>query len=284
VAGQELVDVEVHSEYFARNGSISVQHNTDALHPRRWSLRASYRLLRETLPLFDLYFTSNLADYAALAKAVSAHRADVPGLRSPALNATPLAPEATVKWASDLVFVGHHEARTERGIPRAARRGPESGRLWAGWERSKNRSRLAGGCVSRAWRRRYELALKGAKIGLCLFGVGQQQTAGRSFEIPASGHVLLAQRTREHGECYQEGEEAEFFGDEREFGREGPLLSGPANEPHRLEIARRGHEALYPLGLSWARYMRDDWAKTCARLAVSRSSARADWLMPADPW
>jgi len=49
-------------------GVFLVHHNTDSLNPVKWYVKLAYRLIRRTLPLFDLYFTTNLQDYIALKK------------------------------------------------------------------------------------------------------------------------------------------------------------------------------------------------------------------------
>jgi spore maturation protein CgeB len=86
----------------------------------------------------------------------------------------------------------------------------------------------------------YAHALTGTKIGLgFLRTVWPDQHTTRTFEIPACGSMLLADRTAEHQEFFAEGKEADFFGSEAEFVDKVQFYC--ANEPARARIATAGH-------------------------------------------
>lgn len=86
----------------------------------------------------------------------------------------------------------------------------------------------------------YARALSGAKIGLgFLRTVCPDQHTTRTFEIPACGSMLLADRTDEHREFFAEGEEADFFSSEDEFVDKATFYS--KNESVRDRIANAGY-------------------------------------------
>lgn len=89
--------------------------------------------------------------------------------------------------------------------------------------------------------RGYAQIIRGAKIclGLVNKASGNLHT-DRSIQIPALGSLLCAERTSEHLALYEEGEEAVFWSDAAECANLCKELL--ADEPRRLEIARRGHE------------------------------------------
>jgi spore maturation protein CgeB len=106
----------------------------------------------------------------------------------------------------------------------------------------------------------YVWVLKLAAIGLCFVSEwNYNQTAGRSYEIPACGTLLLAMRTGEHQRHYREGQEAEFFGDEAELAAK--VRNYLADAGARRRVAARGRERCVTSGYSWRDIMVRDWAK-----------------------
>jgi spore maturation protein CgeB len=87
----------------------------------------------------------------------------------------------------------------------------------------------------------YARALTGARIGLgFLRTVWPDQHTTRSFEIPACGSMLLADRTDEHCGFFEEGKDAEFFSSEAEL--RDKLSFYLAHEPARARMAAAGLE------------------------------------------
>jgi spore maturation protein CgeB len=87
----------------------------------------------------------------------------------------------------------------------------------------------------------YARALSSAKIGLGLLRkVCPDQHTTRTFEIPACGSMLIADRTDEHRELFEEAKEAEFFTSAEELVDKTKFYCG--DESARLRIARAGFE------------------------------------------
>lgn len=147
------------------------------------------------------------------------------------------------RWRCDVGFLGGWEPRRER-LTRALLKSGIDLKLWGGsWDflcdgrwtlrRHLILRQLAGSDVfdiridpllARAYQGDevygddYALALSGAKIGLGLLRkVCPDQHTTRTFEIPACGSMLIADRTSEHQEFFEEGVEAEFFSSELEL-------------------------------------------------------------------
>jgi spore maturation protein CgeB len=146
-------------------------------------------------------------------------------------------PSADGRWNSAVGFLGGWEPRRERLLHAIASSGADLRIRGGYWEfltdgrwtprRQLILRQLAGGerfsihrdeLLAAAWKGGevygddYARALTGAKIGLgFLRAVCPDQHTTRTFEIPACGSMLLADRTVEHREFFDEGTEAEFF-------------------------------------------------------------------------
>jgi spore maturation protein CgeB len=87
----------------------------------------------------------------------------------------------------------------------------------------------------------YARALTGSRIGLgFLRQVCPDQHTTRSFEIPACGSMLLADRTGEHREFFEEGKDAEFFGSATEMMDKLKFYASNTEATRRMAAA--GHD------------------------------------------
>lgn len=119
---------------------------------------------------------------------------------------------AESRFESQVAFIGHVEAHYRDLLARLGAERSIDLRVWGpGWTTRRNRARIpvAGpGLYGPA----YIAALKSADIGLGLLSKWIPETSTtRTFEIPACGTMLLAERTEEHQAYFDEGTEAEFF-------------------------------------------------------------------------
>lgn len=242
--------------------SFIIQHNTDALNPRRWQTRFLYWRLRQQLYLNDLYITSNLPDFESLAR-LSCPHVLLTHLGYDASRFDSRTLDLTLKnqWQTDVLFIGHYEPRTERYIISLIDAGLPITVYGDGWHRARHRKKLHGYVRFKSLsNEEYVWALKSTKIGLCFVSEENfNQTAGRSFEIPACGTFLLAVRTPQHLESYIEGEEAEFFSDAKELVEK--VCYYLKHDDERGRIAQKGFERCTKSGYSWQEIMKRDWNK-----------------------
>jgi spore maturation protein CgeB len=245
-------------------GCVLVHYNTDDILCRRHP----FFILRRTIPLYDLHFTTNRANVEDL-KRLGARAVAPSSLRYDQRHFSPRRFEAgdLAPYRSDTVFVGHWEPATEDAVLQIVAAGIDL-RVWGeNWRRAQAKDRLGEAVMHRSlWLDDYVKALLASKIALGFLSKWNRNTAAcRSFEIPAVGGFLLAERTDEHLESYREGVEAEFFGDHKEMLDK--LRYYLEHETERRDIARRGHERCLASGYSYGAQMPRDWRHVKALLA-----------------
>lgn len=119
------------------------------------------------------------------------------------------------KWRSDAVFVGTWEAERAALMEELVKRVDLDMAVWGGqWHKlspwSPLRQHVRGGEIYLDDQCR---AIGASKISLgFLRKKNRDKATMRTFEIPACGGLLLAERTSLHQRIYREGVEAEFFG------------------------------------------------------------------------
>jgi spore maturation protein CgeB len=173
-------------------------------------------------------------------------------------------PSTDPQWSCDVGFLGGWEPRREKFLATVARAGVNLKIRGAHWDflrdgrwtlrRQIILRQLAGGGRFRIHRNPalaatfqgnevygddYARALTGARIGLGLLRkVSPDQHTTRTFEIPACGSFLLADRTDEHQEFFVESKEAEFFSSVDELVEKVRFYT--ANDASRQRIAAAG--------------------------------------------
>ena len=152
------------------------------------------------------------------------------------------------RFHSDVVVVGGADADRVRDLaPLAGARGISLALYGGYWARDPRFAPYARGF---AVGREYRLALGGARIALCLVRrANRDGHAMRSFEIPACGAFMLAERTEEHLAVFRDGEEAAFFGSSDELMEK--VRHYLEHDRERRRIAEAGHRLVTAGGHSY---------------------------------
>ena len=196
-----------------------------------------YRKLFKAVGLFDVHVITNELNRPIL-EAKGARRVETTEFGyDPAVHKPPETPGGAT-FDADVVFVGHWEPAYEETIAALQGAGIDV-KLWGpGWQRSKLPGRDE---VRPATGETYAQVISTAKISLGLLSAWNKNTStSRTFEIPAIGGFLLAQRTDQQLRYFTDGVEAEFFSSIGELIEK--VRRYLADETGRAEIARRGHK------------------------------------------
>lgn len=123
------------------------------------------------------------------------------------------------RFESDVCFIGHQEKHYARKLKTLSSLDFKL-RIWGpGWPRYARIQPWANGLANDGlWGESYPAALASTKIALGLLSKHIPETSTtRTFEIPAMGTFLLAERTPLHQQLFDEGKEAEFFSSDEEL-------------------------------------------------------------------
>ncbi len=151
------------------------------------------------------------------------------------------AAQIPARLRSEIAFVGHCQPAYARLLAKVAARLPLA--IWGpGWARKGRRAGLPAGVLrgGGVFGVEYAQALSGAKIAIGLLSKRiPETTTTRSFEIPACGTMLLAERTEAHQALFEEGHEAEYFDSAEELCEKADFFL--KNDAARARIAAAGY-------------------------------------------
>lgn len=199
-----------------------------------------YRHLFKAVDFYDVHVITNCLNEPLLVEKGAKNIVMTEFGYDPLLHRPPqLTQEDKNRYESDAVFVGHWEPTTEKMIV-ALRKAGIAAKVWGpGWR--KARGLYDRNLIRPIFGEEYVKVLAASKISLCFLSKwNKNQSAGRTFEIPAVGRFLLAERTAEQISYFEESKEAEFFGSREELIDKA--LYYLTHEDEREAIARAGHE------------------------------------------
>ncbi|HDH53166.1 MAG TPA: hypothetical protein ENH24_01615 [Nitrospirae bacterium] len=207
-----------------------------------------YRHFFKSVSLYDVHIITNplvipTLERKGAKKIVKTHFGYDPEIHRPA----ELSEQEKNEYNSDAVFVGHWEPTTEKLIS-ALRSSGTDVKVWGpGWKKAKTlKDRRQ---IQPLYGGEYVKALSASKICLGILSCwNHNKTMSRTFEIPATGKFLLANRTDEHLSLFREGEEADFFSSEEELIEKARYY---LNNKEKCEaIASAGYERCMSSGYS----------------------------------
>jgi len=202
-----------------------------------------WQILKKTMPLYDCHFvqrTVNVKEYLSLgAKQVfECDRSFDPSSHFP----VELTREDQEKWGSETGFIGTYAKYRAGVISRLIQKGILVSVWGNDWEGKPEWPVIRPHYKGKAeYGENYRKILSGMKIALhFLRKENRDDQDSRTFEIPACGAFMLAERTPKHLRYFMEGQEADFFGDETELEEK---IRFYLNHPDLAkQISRNGRE------------------------------------------
>lgn len=198
-----------------------------------------WKLFHRTLPLFDVHFVKRAADVERFRRQGAQHTLlYLTGYFEPEFERT-----ATAAPTRGVLFVGTALDHRIPFLEELVLRHHVPVEIYGGkWKRARRLTRLRQdllhGPLANA---DYVHAIQSHKITLgFVSSTNLDEYSGRSFQIPAAGGLMLAERTATHQQLFREGVEADFFSSPEECAEK--IRYYLANEPVRAAVARRGRE------------------------------------------
>lgn len=142
-----------------------------------------------------------------------------------------------------VVFIGHREPYYEEILTSVGKTNLSLSIWGNGWPDARRKNSILQKHIKGAgvWGKDYPKTLASAKIGIGLLSkYCPDNFTTRTFEIPASGAMLLAERTKSHSEIFCEGVEAEFFSTTDELNEK--LAFYLNHDRSRIQIAEKGRQ------------------------------------------
>jgi spore maturation protein CgeB len=234
-----------------RHAGSLVYYNTDDI----FAPRSFFWLHRLGMRLHNLYLTTNRMNVLEIRQRYGVRTMRVGMGYESTLHAPPAGVDGRQGSQPSIVFVGHWEPHTEGYIIALQRAGLPVRVRGMLWSKARNPALRSAKPVPHE---RYVDTIASADIALCFLSRrNRNESTGRSFEIPAIGTFMLAERTAEHEFLYGDGKGAALFSTEEELVAKARYYLDHPKE--RRAIAAAGHARCLELGLSWADHMRREW-------------------------
>ena len=202
--------------------------------------------MRACITLWDLIATTKRYNVPELAGAGARRAAFVRCGYDPLVHyPVTLTPAEQGDWVSDVLFIGTYEKERADWLEALAAPSQVNLRVYGnGWETVPRSSPLYRHIQGRPlYGQEKRLALAGARIALAfLRKVNRDTYTDRSFEIPACGAFMLAERSDEHRLLYQEGEEIACFDTPGELLKKVRYYLAHPRE--RANVAEAGYQRL----------------------------------------
>jgi|RhiMetdeSRZDD1v2_1073273.scaffolds.fasta_scaffold399703_2 spore maturation protein CgeB len=197
---------------------------------------------------WDIFFTTKSFNVAEL---------KARGVRRPVLVGNAFDPEVHRPWTAeeigneferfDSVFIGTCEADRMRTLNKLAQAGFSVVLHGNGWVPSKLHPQVT--LRPPVYAQDYSRALHSGKLALCfLRKLNRDLVTTRSIELPGAARPMIAEKTREHDELFEDGRDYVSFSNDTELTeRVGALLSDDAA---RKALAQAGRERCIRSGYS----------------------------------